>query len=191
MVYTCGMMAHDMLAKSTASFDPGMAPCPCYHLLHTTQPSNTSRAAWSTWRSTDIHGIGFKTADTLAQRLGIPRDAVIRAQAGVRHVLQTFADEGHCAVVQAELLKAATTLLEIPETIIVQAITLEVQEERLIAEAIDGQHCLLLAPLYRAEVGVATQLLHLLDGTPPWGAIDPAKAIPWVEAQTGRTLATS
>src|SRR5262249_1607723 len=61
----------------------------------------------------DIHGIGFKTADTLAQRLGIPRDAVIRAQAGVRHVLQTFADEGHCAVVQAELLEAATTLLEI------------------------------------------------------------------------------
>src|SRR4030095_6707713 len=38
----------------------------------------------------DIHGIGFKTADTLAQRLGIPRDAVIRAQAGVRQVLQEF-----------------------------------------------------------------------------------------------------
>src|SRR5881628_850276 len=110
----------------------------------------------------DIHGIGFKTADTIAQRLGIPRDAVIRAQAGVRHVLQTFADEGHCAVVQAELIEAATTLLEIPETIIVQAITLEVQEERLIAEAIDGQPCLLLAPLYRAEVSVASHLLHLL-----------------------------
>src|SRR2546428_2055982 len=127
----------------------------------------------------DIHGIGFKTADTLAQRLGIPRDAVIRAQAGVRHVLQEFADDGHCAVVQAELIEAATTLLEIPETIIAQAITLEVQEERLIAEPIDGQPCLLLAPLYRAEVGVATQLLHLLEGAPPWGALDPAKAIPW------------
>jgi exodeoxyribonuclease V alpha subunit len=139
----------------------------------------------------DIHGIGFKTADTLAQRLGIPRDAVIRAQAGIRHVLQTFADEGHCAVVQTELIEVATTLLEIPETTIVQAITLEVQEERLIAEAIDGQPCLLLAPLYRAEVGVATQLLYLLDGAPPWGAIDPAKAIPWVEQQTGRTLAAS
>jgi exodeoxyribonuclease V alpha subunit len=139
----------------------------------------------------DIHGIGFKTADALAQRLGIPRDAVIRAQAGVRHVLQTFADEGHCAVVYAELTDAATTLLEIPETTITQAITLEVQEERLIAESIDGQPCLLLAPLYRAEVGVAAQLLHLLDGTPPWGAIDPAKAIPWVEQQTGRTLAAS
>src|SRR3989475_6599454 len=135
----------------------------------------------------DIHGIGFKTADTLAQRLGIPRDAVIRAQAGVRHVLQTFADEGHCAVVQAELLEAATTLLEIPETTIVQAITLEVQEERLVAEAIEGQPCLLLAPLYRAEVGVATQLRHLLEGIPPWGTLDPAKAIPWVEQHTCRT----
>jgi exodeoxyribonuclease V alpha subunit len=139
----------------------------------------------------DIHGIGFKTADTLAQRQGIPRDAVIRAQAGVRHVLQTFADEGHCAVIHAELSEAATTLLEIPETIIGQAITLEVQKERLIAELIDGQPCLLLAPLYRAEVGVAMQLLHLLDGAPPWGTLDPAKAIPWVEQQTGRTLAAS
>src|SRR5436309_2963958 len=90
----------------------------------------------------DIHGLGFKTADTLAQRLGIPRDAMIRAQAGVRHVLQEFAEDGHCAVVQAELVEAATTLLEIPETIIAQAITLEVREERLIAEAIDGQPCL-------------------------------------------------
>src|SRR5256712_7470804 len=139
----------------------------------------------------DIQGIGVKTADTLAQRLGIPRDAVIRAQAGVRHVLQTFADEGHCAVVQAELVEAATTLLEIPEIIVVQAITLEVQEERLIAESIDGQPCLLLAPLYRAEVGVASQLLYLLEGAPPWGALDTAKAIPWVEQQTGRTLAAS
>src|SRR3989442_3263526 len=139
----------------------------------------------------DIHGIGFKTADTLAQRLGIPRDAVIRAQAGVRHVLQTFADEGHCAVVQAELIEAATKLLETPETTIAQAITLEVQEERLIAEPIDGQPCLMLAPLYRAEVGVASQLLHLLEGAPPWGAIDPAKALPWVEQHTGRTLAAS
>ena len=45
----------------------------------------------------DIHGIGFKTADTIAERLGIPRDSLIRAQAGVRHVLQEIAGEGHCA----------------------------------------------------------------------------------------------
>ena len=139
----------------------------------------------------DIHGIGFKTADALAQRLGIPRDAVIRAQAGVRHVLQEFAEDGHCAVHQDELIEAATTLLEIPVTIIEQAVELECQEDHLIAEEIDGQPCLFLAPLQRAEVGVASHLLRLLKGDLPWGSIDPAKAMPWVEQRTGRTLSPS
>src|SRR4029434_3950563 len=109
----------------------------------------------------DIHGIGFKTADALPQRLGIPRDAVIRAQAGVRHVLQEFAEDGHCAVHQDELIEAATTLLEIPVTIIEQAVELECQADHLIAEEIDGKPCLFLAPLHRAEVGVASHLLRL------------------------------
>jgi exodeoxyribonuclease V alpha subunit len=102
----------------------------------------------------DIHGIGFKTADTLAQRLGIPRDAVIRAQAGVRHVLQEFAEDGHCAVHHDELLETAATLLEIPVTIIEQAVELECQDDHLIAEEIAGKPCLFLAPLQRAEKDV-------------------------------------
>src|ERR671923_852809 len=80
----------------------------------------------------DIHGIGFKTADTLAQRLGIPRDAVIRAQAGIRHVLQEFAEDGHCAVHYDELMETAVKLLEIPASTIAQAVELECQEERLV-----------------------------------------------------------
>src|SRR5262245_22157867 len=112
----------------------------------------------------DIHGIGFKTADMLAQRLGIPRDAVIRAQAGVRHVLQEFAEDGHCAVHHDELIETATTLLEIPVTIIEQAIALECQEKHLVVEDIEGKPCLFLTPLHRAEVGVATHLLRLLPG---------------------------
>jgi exodeoxyribonuclease V alpha subunit len=139
----------------------------------------------------DIHGIGFKTADALAQRLGIPRDAVIRAQAGVRHVLQEFAENGHCAVHQEELIETAATLLEIPVAIIEQAVELECQEDHLSAEDIDGQPCLFLAPLHRAEVGVASHLLRLLKRGPPWDCIDPVKAIPWVEQRTGRTLSPS
>src|SRR5215472_6362492 len=139
----------------------------------------------------DIHGIGFKTADTLAQRLGIPRDAVIRAQAGVRHVLQEFAEDGHCAVHHEELIETAATLLEIPVTIIEQAVELECQDEHLIAEEIDGQPCLFLAPLQRAEAGVASHLLRLLHGDLPWGQIDPTKALPWVEQRTCRTLSPS
>src|SRR5207249_3720521 len=139
----------------------------------------------------DIHGIGFKTADALAQRLGIPRDAIIRAQAGVRHVLQEFAEDGHCAVHHEELIETATTLLEIPVGIIEQAVALECQEDHLIAEAIDGKSCLFLAPLQRAEVGVASHLLRLLQGDLPWGQIDPTKALPWVEQKTSRTLSPS
>ena len=139
----------------------------------------------------DIHGIGFKTADALAQRLGIPKDAVIRAQAGVRHVLQEFADDGHCAVIQAELVDTATTMLEIPVSIIEHAIELELQEENLIAESIDGKSCLFLTPLYRAEVSVASSLMRLLEGARPWGQIDPAVAIPWVEKKTDRILSPS
>jgi exodeoxyribonuclease V alpha subunit len=139
----------------------------------------------------DIHGIGFKTADTLAQRLGIPRDAVIRAQAGVRHVLQEFAEDGHCAVHHDELIETAATLLEIPVTIIEQAVELECQDEHLIAEEIDGKSCLFLAPLQRAEVGVASHLLRLLKGDLPWGEIDSSKALPWVEQRTSRTLSPS
>ena len=139
----------------------------------------------------DIHGIGFKTADALAQRLGIPKDAVIRAQAGVRHVLQEFADDGHCAVIQAELVDTATTMLEIPVSIIEHAIELELQEENLMAEAIDGKSCLFLTPLYRAEVSVASSLMRLLEGALPWGQIDPAVAIPWVEKKTDRILSPS
>jgi exodeoxyribonuclease V alpha subunit len=70
----------------------------------------------------DIHGIGFKTADTLAQRLGIPQDSLIRAQAGVRHTLQQWAEQGHCAAFREQLVAMAVQLLEIPETTILQAI---------------------------------------------------------------------
>jgi exodeoxyribonuclease V alpha subunit len=139
----------------------------------------------------DIHGIGFKTADTLAQRLGIPRDAVIRAQAGIRHVLQEFAEDGHCAVHRDELIEAAATLLEIPIAIIERAVELELQEEHLVAEDIAGKPCLFLAPLHRAEASVAFHLLRLLNGDLPWGQIDSARALPWVEQKTGRTLSPS
>lgn len=127
----------------------------------------------------------------LAQRLGIPRDAVIRVQAGVCHVLQEFADDGHCAVHHEELIETAAQLLEIPVSTITQAVELECQEEHLIAEDIEGKPYLFLTPLHRSEVGVASHLQRLCNGDLPWGSIDPEKAIPWVEQRTGRSLSPS
>ena len=46
----------------------------------------------------DIHGIGFKTADQIAQKMGVPFDSILRARAGLRYVLQQATDDGHCGL---------------------------------------------------------------------------------------------
>lgn len=139
----------------------------------------------------DVYGIGFKTADTLAMKLGIAHDSLIRAQAGVRHVLQEIATEGHCAAHWNNLAKSASELLEIPGTIIEEAIQAEIVAETLVKDTIEGIACLFLTPLFRAESGTATSIIRLLRGTPAWGVIEAEKAIAWVERKNGLTLSTS
>lgn len=139
----------------------------------------------------DIHGIGFKTADTIAQRLGIAPDSLIRAQAGVRHVLQEISSDGHCAAPWTTLVEESVNLLEIHSITIEEAICAEIREENLVQEDINGQSCVFLTPLHRAEVGVASGIGRLLGGVPPWGDIDADKAIPWVAEKTGMELSMS
>lgn len=139
----------------------------------------------------DIHGIGFKTADALAGKLGIAPDSMIRAQAGVRHVLQEMSGSGHCAAARKDLAESAAALLEIPQPVIESAIEAEIAEENLVPDEIAGSPCLFLAPLYRAEVGVASSLSRLSLGAPPWSGIVAEEAIPWVEGKNGITLSPS
>ena len=63
----------------------------------------------------DIRGIGFKTADALAMKLGIEKTAMIRARAGISFALTEALDEGHCGLPRDELLPLAVKLLEIPD----------------------------------------------------------------------------
>ena len=139
----------------------------------------------------DIHGIGFKTADQLAQRLGVPADSPLRAGAGVRHVLQEIAGDGHCAAYLDQLTAKAATLLGIPPPSIEQAIAAEIADEHLVAETIDARPAVLLAALQRAELGIARGIARLTLDSPPWGRIDTDKALGWVEGKTGMTLSAS
>lgn len=137
----------------------------------------------------DIRGIGFKTADALAERLGIPRDSFMRAQAGVRHVLHELCEFGHCAAVIEHLKEKAIALLEIPEEIIIQAIESETAAGHLIKEEIDEQPCVFLAHFHKAEVSVVANINRLLVDVAEWmQGIQIEKAIPWVESQTGLSL---
>lgn len=132
----------------------------------------------------DIHGIGFKIADALAQSLGTPKDSMMRAQAGIHYVLQEFCDHGHCAAEYQKLLTASASLLEIPEAIIHQAIDHEVQANRLKLDTINEVSCIFPMPLYHAELAVTQHFLRILKGKLAWGNIDVSKAITWVENKT-------
>lgn len=139
----------------------------------------------------DIDGIGFKTADTLAQKLGIPPHSLIRAQAGVRHTLNEWASQGHCASFRQVLCDMAVKLLEIPSSIIDDAISNELLEGNLIEEKIGEQDAIYLTPLYRAEEGCAKNLKRLNTLETPWKAFNINDEIKWVENETGLTLSES
>jgi len=132
----------------------------------------------------DIRGIGFKTADALAERLGIARDSMMRAQAGVRHLLQEMSGNGHCAMQTEKLITDTAELLTIPVETIEKAVAAEQKEGRLILEEIEGKPSIFLAGFYRAEVGVTEHIKRLLQSESWRPDIDLEKAIPWVEDKT-------
>lgn len=140
----------------------------------------------------DIRGIGFKTADALAGELGIPRDSLLRATAGVRHVLQELCGAGNCAVLIEQLLEQASQLLEISPALAKQALDQEIAAQHLVSEMIDGRCAIFLASYYRAEVGLVAQIYRLLKGTLSWEKdLDIDRALCWVEEKIGIALSKS
>ncbi len=143
------------------------------------------------WLARDIRGIGFKTADAIAMRLGIDKTAMIRVRAGISYALTEAMDDGHCGLPVAELTPLAEKLLEVPQELISTALDLELADGTVIADRLGDTDCVFLAGLYRAERAIADRLLALNRGELPWPWIDPEKAIPWIEQRTGLTLADS
>ena len=139
----------------------------------------------------DVRGIGFKTADAIAARLGIEKTAMIRARAGIGFTLTEAMDDGHCGLPLDDLVPVAERLLEIPASIVEQALTFELEAGEVVADTVGERRCIFLAGLYRAERAIADRLRPLQKGGLPWPYIDSAKAIPWVEARAGITLAES
>ena len=139
----------------------------------------------------DVRGIGFKTADTIAERLGIEKTAMIRARAGIGFTLTEAMDDGHCGLPLDELVPMAEQLLEIPAAIVEEALSLELEAGDVISDEVDGRSCIFLAGLHRSERAIAGRIRILQQGVLPWPHVDPAKALPWVEARAGITLAES
>ena len=139
----------------------------------------------------DIRGIGFRTADLIAEKLGIEKTAMIRVRAGISFALAEAMGDGHCGLPETELKTLAVKLLEVPEDLIASALEMELAEQTVTADSVAGTPCVFLSGHHHAESAVAGHLRRLTGGPLPWPEIDADKALPWVEARTGLTLADS
>ena len=139
----------------------------------------------------DIRGIGFRTADLIAEKLGIEKTAMIRVRAGISFALSEAMGDGHCGLPRAELLGLAEKLLEVPAPLIESALLQELAESTVTADRVANTECIFLTGLYLAEQGIAEHLKRIRAGSLPWPDIDANKALPWIEQKTGLSLADS
>jgi exodeoxyribonuclease V alpha subunit len=139
--------------------------------------------------ASDIRGIGFITADQIAQKLGIPKTSIMRARAGITYALLQAVENGDCGLPEAELLTLAQKLLEVERGLLAEALALELADGSVVADTINDQPSAFLPHLRHAEDAIAMAIRHLQAGRPLWSAIDAVKAIDWAEARLGVGLA--
>jgi exodeoxyribonuclease V alpha subunit len=131
----------------------------------------------------DIRGIGFRTADQLAARLGIPKESMLRARAGISYALVEAVANGDCGLPQDDLLTLAGKLLEIDAAILAEALRLEIASGGVVESTIEDRPAVFLPHLDRAEVAIAASIRDLSVGLPPWPAIDADKALAVAEVR--------
>jgi exodeoxyribonuclease V alpha subunit len=152
----------------------------------------------------DVWGIGFKTADTIAQRLGIPHDSPQRVKAGLQFALSQATEDGHCYLPEPELVTKSTELLGVDTGLAERCLEELVGEEGVVAEPLptaavspglpEGTgRAIWLVPFHRAERALAAGLLRLLDAPADrlaWAqTVDWTVALDWLHQTTGVTLA--
>ena len=135
----------------------------------------------------DITGIGFRTADGIASKLGIAADSIHRLKAGLVHTLERAASEGHTCLPREELVQAARELLETEIKPVETALNLLL----VAADAVADGEFIYLTGLHHSECGVATRLTDLRCAKVTLPSIDFEKALSWVQQQTGIALATA
>ena len=116
----------------------------------------------------DIWGVGFKSADQLAIRMGVDLNSPQRAQAGLYFAMQEHTNDGHCACSKDDLITKAEKLLSISKDILQQALAESIRKQDIIALPFDdGKNSVALDKIYNAEQQVALHLTRLLKGKSP------------------------
>jgi exodeoxyribonuclease V alpha subunit len=125
----------------------------------------------------DITGIAFKTADAIAQELGVPKDSPQRARAGLKYVLEQAMGHGHVFLPWEVLRSQARDLLEVDPAILDAA----QQAAEAVQDVVREGESVYLPALYAAETGASARLKRLISAPSDKVPIKIEKAIEWVE----------
>ncbi|WP_203186326.1 ATP-dependent RecD-like DNA helicase [Streptomyces pratensis] len=148
----------------------------------------------------DVWGIGFLTADRIAQAVGIPHDSPERVKAGLQYALSQSTDQGHCFLPEERLIADGVKLLQVDTGLVIDCLAeLAADPEGVVREKVpgpeDGQPvtAVYLVPFHRAEISLAAQVQRLLrtpeDRMPAFQDVDWDKALAWLAQRTGASLA--
>ncbi|MGW1085703.1 SF1B family DNA helicase RecD2 [Streptomyces sp. NPDC002596] len=148
----------------------------------------------------DVWGIGFLTADKIAQAVGIPHDSPERVKAGLQYALSQSTDQGHCFLPEERLIADAVKLLQVDTGLVIECLAeLAEDPEGVVREKVPSPEggepitAIYLVPFHRAEVALAAQVQRLLrtpeDRLPAFQDVDWGKALTWLAGRTGATLA--
>ncbi|MFE2743051.1 ATP-dependent RecD-like DNA helicase [Streptomyces scopuliridis] len=149
----------------------------------------------------DVWGIGFLTADRIAQAVGIPHDSPERVKAGLQYALSQSTDQGHCFLPEERLIADAVKLLQVDTGLVIECLAeLAADDEGVVRERVPGPDggeeevtAVYLVPFHRAELSLSAQLLRLLrtgeDRMPAFQDVVWDRALTWLAGRTGAELA--
>jgi exodeoxyribonuclease V alpha subunit len=148
----------------------------------------------------DVWGIGFRTADTIAQAVGIPHDSPQRVRAGIQYTLSEAADNGHCYLPEPNLLADAAQILQVSADLVRTCLEDLAATDGVVREPVSNPStegttipAVYLVPFHRAETSLAVSLLRLrnagTDRLSAFATVDWAKALSWLRSRTGSELA--
>ena len=147
--------------------------------------------------ATDIFGIGFITADKIAEKMGFAKDSELRAAAGILYVLHELTDEGHVYYPYEPLIEKCKEMLDIDREIILKAIGTTAADKQIVIEDLnrdmaefrENNKAVYLAGYHAAEKNLAARLKALVNAPKGISKIDSDKAIQWVQEKLSITLA--
>ena len=130
----------------------------------------------------DVWGIGFKTADRIAQQLGFDTESYERCRSGLMYVLGELSNEGHCYATREELISGAVKILEVEEKLLEETLVRMIEERAVIKDEGDAIY---LPPLYYSEAGTAQRITSIINGEGKPLPASPEKVIQNLEKKYG------